>query len=141
MGAQGMDEASCLVKIPRHIWKYLQPETIEQIKGIDWLRANYPQTAKRTMHIPNERKQKPIWGYILNLMGLLKGASDLFIAEARGGYHGLFIEVKTKKGRLTESQKEFLNNVYQAGYKAEVAFGADELIKIIKEYLDMAETC
>lgn len=140
MGAKRMDEKGSLVKIPRHIWKYLQNETIEQIKGMDWLRENYPDYAKLTMHIPNERKQKPIWGYILRLMGLLKGASDLFMAAPAGEFHGLFVEVKTKKGRLTENQKQFLRDMEIQGYKTAVAFGAEELIKIFKDYLKLAET-
>ena len=40
--------------------------------------------------------------------GYVKGFPDLQITEARHNYHGLFIELKTAKGRATTYQKAHL---------------------------------
>lgn len=124
-----------LAKLPQHIIKKLQPETIEQITVMDWLRWKHPLIVKLTMHIPNERKQNKIWGLVLAHMGVLAGASDLFMAYPRKNYHGLFLEMKTKKGRLTDNQKTFLSDMSEQGYLAEVAYGAEHAISIIEKYL------
>ena len=110
-------------------------ESNEQIAAMDWLRMQHPKIALHTMHIGNERKATYYMGYIMKQMGVLKGASDLFMAWPSGGYHGLFIEVKSKIGKPTPAQKEFLERMNSVGYKAVVCYGADEVISTMKEYI------
>lgn len=102
---------------------------------MDWLRAQHPFIALHTMHIGNERKATYYAGYIMKRMGVLKGASDLFMAWPNGGYPGLFIEVKSKTGKLTKEQKEFLQRMRDRGYKALACYGAEEVINTMKEYI------
>lgn len=125
-----MDESSTVVTgAKRHT------ESNEQIAAMDWLRLQHPKIAKHTLHIGNERKATYFAGYIMKKMGVLKGASDIFMAWPNGGYHGLFIEVKSKVGRLSPEQKEFLERMKSVGYKAEVCYGADAVINTMKEYI------
>lgn len=75
------------------------------------------------------------------------GYPDLFIAKARHGYHGLFLELKadvsefyTKNGMVRESQHvqdqlRMLHNLMSEGYWAGVACDFDTAIKIINWYL------
>jgi hypothetical protein len=75
-----------------------------------------------------------------------RGFPDLVIYEARGGFHGLFIELKkegevifNKKGcpttpHITE-QFLLIGRLKLKGYKAEFAVGFDEAKKIIDNYL------
>lgn len=59
------------------------------------------------VHIANEGKRSARNGAALKRMGLRKGFPDLFFPYARGGYHGLFIELKaTVKNRPTAAQVE-----------------------------------
>ena len=67
--------------------------------------------------------------------GYVKGFPDLFIYEARGGYHGLAIEIKTIKGRATKEQKEWIEALNERGYKAEVVKGLPEILNCIDAYL------
>lgn len=127
-----MDESSTVVR--RHT------ESNEQIAAMDWLRAQHPKIAEHTLHIGNERKATYYAGYIMKRMGVLKGASDLFMAwpvpnPAGGIYHGLFIEVKSKTGRPSAEQKAFLQRMRDVGYRAEICYGAEEVISTMKDYL------
>ena len=122
-----MAEQSSVVK--RHT------ESNEQIAAMDWLRAQHPKLAEYTLHIGNERKASHFAGYIMKRMGVLKGASDLFMAFPCGGYHGLFIEVKSKIGKPTPEQKAFLDRMAKVGYMTRVCYGADEVINTMKEYI------
>ena len=72
--------------------------------------------------------------------GYSRGFPDLQICEARGGKFGLFIEVKTIKGRATEAQKEWIEDLNLRGYHAEICKGLPLVIKCIENYLQKAET-
>ena len=89
------------------------------------------------IHVPNEGKRSPMVARILKAMGLKPGFPDLLILEPRGSYHALAIEMKTKNGRLTEKQREWLNKLRDNGYLALACWGADDAIKVIKQYMDL----
>ena len=76
-----------------------------------------------------------------------RGYPDLFIAEPRGEYHGVYIELKKagtriykKDGTLVADQHireqfDVLEQLRKRGYMAEFACGFDEAKKIIDGYL------
>ena len=68
--------------------------------------------------------------------GLMQGVSDLFLPVARGGFHGMFIELKKQNGRVSPEQKAFIAAVQQQGYYAKVVYGLDEIISTVLEYLN-----
>lgn len=72
--------------------------------------------------------------------GYSRGFPDLQITEARGGYFGLFIEIKTIKGRPTSVQKEWIIDLERRGYYAEICKGLPAVVKCIDEYLIMGRT-
>tara|TARA_R110002020_G_scaffold346394_2_gene560279 strand:+ start:1947 stop:2327 length:381 start_codon:yes stop_codon:yes gene_type:complete len=72
--------------------------------------------------------------------GYVKGFPDLQITEARGSFFGLFIELKTEKGRPTKEQKEWIKDLQDRGYKAIICKGIDETLKTIDDYLKMNDT-
>ncbi len=110
-------------------------ESNEQIAAMDWLRAQHPKIAEHTFHIGNERKSSYYAGYIMKRMGVLKGASDLFMAWPNGGYHGLFIEMKSLRGTLQPDQKSFIERMKAVGYLAEVCYGAESAINTMTKYI------
>ena len=88
------------------------------------------------VHIPNEGKRSYIAGAKLKAIGLQKGFPDLFVPEARNGFHGLFIEMKRDRTRKpTKEQKEWIELLNEKGYLAVVAYGADEAIATIRSYM------
>jgi len=57
------------------------------------------------------------------------------MAVPYNGYHGLFIELKSKNGRLSEYQKTWVDNLNDRAYKAVVCYSLDEAINAVREYL------
>jgi CRISPR/Cas system Type II protein with McrA/HNH and RuvC-like nuclease domain len=68
---------------------------------------------------------------------VLAGVSDLFLARASGFWHGLFLELKVKGGKLSPAQSKFLESMARENYFTAVRYSADEAISTIKEYLQM----
>lgn len=68
--------------------------------------------------------------------GMLSGVPDLFLPVPRQNYHGLYIEMKSEKGRVTENQEWFLQNAANVGYAVAVCYSAQEAIKRIQDYYD-----
>ena len=48
--------------------------------------------------------------------GVRPGVSDLFLSVPRGGYHGLYIEMKSSTGNMTPEQKVFRDFILAQGY-------------------------
>lgn len=89
------------------------------------------------VHIPNEGKRSYATASLLQAMGLRAGFPDLFIPKACGKYHGFFIEMKSKKGKLTDSQSEWLARLSLNGYAVKVAYSSTEAILAIEKYLKL----
>jgi hypothetical protein len=66
--------------------------------------------------------------------GYLRGVPDLLFFESRHGFHGLAIELKAPKGRISPIQRERIEEFRIRGWRAEVAFGWDHAMKILREY-------
>tara|TARA_Y100001973_G_scaffold49432_1_gene73531 strand:+ start:3013 stop:3369 length:357 start_codon:yes stop_codon:yes gene_type:complete len=71
--------------------------------------------------------------------GYVRGKNDLDIYEARGGYFGLFIELK-EKAYPTQAQKDWINAMNERGYFAVITRGFTETISVIDEYLSKDKT-
>ena len=68
-------------------------------------------------------------------MGVKAGVPDLQLLVPNGLIHGLWIELKSKKGKLQPSQRLMIQRLEEQGYLCKVCFGADEAINEIKKYL------
>lgn len=96
----------------------------------------YPEL-KLLHHIPNGGKRDPITARNLKAEGVKAGAPDIFLPVARGQYHGLYIELKTQKGKLQKNQKEWLNALNEEGYAINVCYGWLEARETIEKYLGL----
>ena len=90
--------------------------------------------------IPNGGARNPATGAVLKAEGVRAGVADLMLACPRGGFSGLFIELKTTSGRVREEQKAFIALVIGQGYWAQVARGFDEARVLIERYLKETHT-
>ena len=85
--------------------------------------------------IPNGGSRHPAEAANLRRQGVKPGVCDIFLPVARRLYHGIYIELKAAKGRLTPAQKEWLTAVSREGYYATMCRGTDEAIALLTWYL------
>lgn len=86
---------------------------------------------------PLQRGNDFLWLKMRMEEGAIKGWPDLFLPVAKGGYNGLFIELKSKKGKLSEDQEKVLKKLTARGYKCVVMYvnEASPVIALIQKYL------
>ncbi len=118
----------------------LKPEQSEQIAFVEWSKW-YPRNPKihdYLVYNPNDGKRSRIVGYIMKLMGLKPGVSDMFFAYPYGGKHGLWIELKQKdkkKAKVSPEQIEWINKMRSLNYGAEICYGFEEAKNVVLKYL------
>lgn len=88
-------------------------------------------------HVPNGGSRNRVEAANLKRQGVKAGVPDIFLPVARGGFHGLFVEMKAEGGRLSEKQEEWLADLHAQGYAVKVAYGWEEARKAIEAYLGM----
>lgn len=71
--------------------------------------------------------------------GMKNGVPDIFLPVARGGFHGLFIELKYGKNKPDAEQKGWLQSLADHGYKSLCVWGADAAIEEIEKYLGICK--
>ena len=105
-------------------------------------RMKWPKYAGLLFAIPNGAKlagtpwQRAKAWKRFEAEGALPGAADLFLAIPSGDLAGLFIEMKTKQGRQSDTQAAFEAAVIEAGYGYVVPRSLESFINIVKQYLE-----
>lgn len=88
--------------------------------------------------IPNGGDRHPIVAAKLKAEGVKPGIPDVFLPVARDGFHGLFIEMKRKKGgSLSGAQKQRISQLKNQGYRVEVCKGFEAARDVILNYLEV----
>lgn len=110
-----------------------------QIACVNWFASQYRKTydAGLLIHIPNERLCTPKQGATLRAMGLRKGAADIALFVPRGGYHGLFVEMKRAGGRQRPEQKAWEQAVTMQGYMYRVCNSVESFMQAVNDYLKL----
>lgn len=70
----------------------------------------------------------------LKKQGVKKGVADIFILYPTAHSHGLFLELKTKGGKLSKAQKKFGEDVEAQGYSFTVQYGHAAAFNYIVDY-------
>jgi hypothetical protein len=104
-------------------WATIQSKTIHELAAL--------------FSVPNGAHVSKAQAGKLKSEGLKAGVPDLFLAIPRGGYSGMFIEMKRITGGIvSEAQKEWHRRLTDNGYKVVVCRGFDvakeEIIKYLK---------
>lgn len=109
-------------------------KSINGIKIIDYLIA-IPNGGSRKRRLI-KGKWVPTEALNLKLQGLLVGAPDIFIALPVMSYHGLFIEMKRRKGGIiSPEQMKVITRLRNIGYYVEVAHGWEAAVNITESYI------
>lgn len=112
-------------------------EHYSQVRVMDWLYRNMRYVYDHTHATPNGGARSKATASALQAEGLKKGYPDLSIDLARGGYHGMRIEMKYGSNRLTTEQVEWMVRLSEAGYYCLEARSFDEAISAIKGYVGL----
>jgi hypothetical protein len=92
-------------------------------------------------HIPNGGLRTAVESHGFKMQHAKPGVPDYFLAwpypaPLRGIYAGLFIELKTKTGRVAPAQLAWHAALRLQGYRVEVVRSLDEFAKLLTEYLN-----
>lgn len=109
-------------------------EHSEQVRVVARVRAFHPGVIIAA--IPNGGSRTASERVSLHAEGVLAGMPDLCVLRACGGFHGLFIEMKTKEGVVKKHQSALADQLRGEGYRCEVARSGDEAYEVVKEYLN-----
>ena len=102
---------------------------------VKWFRYQYTDYQNLLVHIPNGGYRTGREAARLIGEGVVRGIPDLFLAVPKKGYAGLWIELKSQKGKLSEHQAEMLIVLERVGYMTHVVRSIDDFIKLITNYL------
>jgi len=115
-----------------------QREHYEQVAFVNWCRSPFIESkykgVSKIFAIANGGHRHISVARRLKSEGVLAGVPDLLLCVARGGFHGLFLEMKTKDGRLSKEQKERGDSFRDEGYQVVVVRGCLEAMAAIEEY-------
>ena len=107
-------------------------ESNMQIRCVKWFRYNYP--SRTIFSIPMGGFRNVITGAIMKAEGAMAGAADLFVMHAAHGFNGLFIEMKARTGRQSESQKAFEYRCNIEEYQYAICRSFEEFQTVVNEY-------
>ena len=91
-------------------------EQMAIIKWAKWQKHGDGKLSDYLHHSPNGGKRHITTAMRFKAMGTLAGFPDLFLFIPKGGYHGLFIELKVKGGRTNDNQKTMIERLIKQGY-------------------------
>lgn len=103
---------------------------------IRWFDLAYPGLKMLLCHAANEGKVTKVQAVRRKKMGVRAGVADLLLLKSNKDYGYLAIELKTKIGRQSQSQKEWQKTVDEkGGGKYVVVRSIDEFMDEIKKFL------
>lgn len=114
----------------------LNEHTIQSML-VAYIRNKYPNLI--FFAVPNGGFRNPATGRKLRQEGVLSGIPDLFLALAGGnGKHGLFVEMKSLKGKLTVAQRQIAAQLESFNYQVSACYGYEEAKETIEKYIRLA---
>lgn len=112
------------------------PEAEIQSAFFCWMGSKYPKLRPICFAIPNGGSRHPLEAKNLRLQGVTAGIPDVFIPVAKKSHHGLFLEFKSKNGKLTPLQSQKIDLLRGQGYQVEVCYEFDQAVNIFTNYMD-----
>lgn len=101
------------------------------------IRSQFPELAL-LHHIKNETAYSDAKQIAIDkASGVKKGVPDLSLPCPHGGFAGLYIELKTAKGKPSREQLWWIDKLSEHGYCACICYGYQEAIKCLNDYLSL----
>lgn len=116
--------------------KYDDEEHRIQCSCVKWFNLKYPKLKGRLFAVPNGGRRDAVTAAKLRAEGVVAGVADLILLKSNRDYGALLIEMKTIKGRQSESQKKWQKTVcFNEEYKYVVCRSFDDFKREVDEYL------
>jgi len=116
-------------------------EFAEQSALLCWCAMNkdkYPEL-DMLVHVPNGGSRNKAEAARLKISGVKAGYPDLILDVPRGPYHGLRIEMKYGKGKLSCEQIKWAARLHEQGYRVEVCYTWRSAAEVLLSYLTQLE--
>lgn len=114
-----------------------QLESQIQQECVKWFRLRYPHLAPNLFAVPNGGFRHISTARMMKREGQLSGVSDLILLVPSHSFHGMLIEMKRPGGRLSATQKEWLDHMDAFHYARAVCHSFDEFEEAVVKYLNL----
>jgi hypothetical protein len=111
-------------------------ESVTQQHFIQWLKLQYPSLYAVTAAFPNQGKRSYANASRMKAEGLKKGMPDVVIFHPEKLYHGMFIEFKSGKGKLSPEQSQMIELLTHRDYYCCVCRNLEEAIQEVMRYFN-----
>ncbi|EKI3096579.1 VRR-NUC domain-containing protein [Escherichia coli] len=113
-------------------------EHYEQVR-VFWHMEQYnPALYARLHSTPNGGMRSDATAWKMKAEGQKAGYPDLSLDVPRGRYHGMRLELKFGKNRVSEHQKHWLRMLSDDGYYCCVAYGHQQAIELLMAYWQLS---
>jgi hypothetical protein len=119
--------------VTKFVTVYLTDEGLEQYTVCEWLRL----LGINFTHPANESKRSPQEGFMLKLLGMAAGVSDLIILTTPPYLpckKGVMIEMKSATGKPTPAQIEWQERAERDGFIAKICYSGREAINFLEGF-------
>ena len=99
---------------------------------VSWFRYQYRR--RLIFAVPNGGKRNAREAARMKDQGVTAGVPDLCIPEPVNGYHGLWVELKVGKNKLTENQSDMIRDLQQRGYATVVCYSLEDFQANVRFY-------
>lgn len=106
-----------------------------QCQCVRWFNLQYPKLRGRLFAVPNGGKRDVTTAAKLKAEGVVAGVADLILLVRNSKYGALLIEMKTRTGRQSESQKQW-QKIVGGDYKYVVCRSVEDFINNVNLYLN-----
>ena len=107
-----------------------------QCACVQWFRLQHPALNHNLFAVPNGGRRDKTTGAKLKAEGVKAGVADLILLKPNAKHHALLIEMKTAKGRQTQSQRDWQRDIERDGYKYVVIRSVQAFIQTVNDYLN-----
>lgn len=102
---------------------------------VAWFRLQFPELKHNLFAVPNGGARDKITGVKLKEEGVLAGVADLILLKSTHSYGALLIEMKTPKGKQSQTQAFWQEKITKDGYKYVIVRSLHEFKDNIYKYL------
>lgn len=107
---------------------------------VKWFRYQHKVYKRLLFAIPNGGERSTVEAAIMQGEGVEPGVPDLHLAVARGGYFGLYMELKVLPNDLDPDQIDMMDRLTKQGYLCQPVYTLDQGLLCVNDYLSLPPT-